>query len=73
MAITYAYHYAEIDLDTNMCIGIVTTSADNFDEDPRFVAIDTYDDAYVEKYYDWDTGKWYYDEGMTDEWIPPEA
>lgn len=67
----YAYHYAEIDPSDNMCIGIYTTSvADAHTSDPNLVPITTYSDDYLEKYYDWDTGKWYYDEDMTDEWVP---
>jgi hypothetical protein len=70
----YAYHYAEIDPTDNMCVGIITTSVPDVDEQTDiYVAIVTYSDDYLEKYYDWDTGKWYYDEEMTQEWIPPEA
>lgn len=72
MALNYYYNYAEIDPDTNMCIGIQTTSL-NCDGEANLVRIATYIDDYVEKYYDWNTGKWYYDAEMTDEWIPPEA
>ena len=71
MAVNYYYNYAEIDPDTNMCIGIQSTSV-NCDGAENLVRIESYIDDYVEKYYDWDSGKWYYDEAMTDEWIPPE-
>ena len=68
----YDYNFAEIDPTDNMCIGILTTTSPN--QDPEiYVPIATYDDEYVEKYYDWGTGKWYYDQEMSSEWIPPEA
>lgn len=72
MAVNYYYNFAEIDLDINMCVGILSTSNPN--QNPSiYVPIATYSDEYLEKYYDWDTGKWYYDAEMTSEWIPPEA
>jgi hypothetical protein len=70
MSINLAYNFAEIDPADNMCIGIMTTTNPN--QNPAlFVPVATYSDDYVEKYYDWDTGKWYYDAEMTQEWIPP--
>lgn len=74
MAITYAYNFAEIDNATNMCIGVMSTS-DPSTEGPTaanttYVAIEEYNNDYVFKYYDFDTGKWYYDAEMTQEYIP---
>lgn len=74
MAINYAYNFAEIDNATNMCIGVMTTSDPN-EEGPTgynttYVAIPVDDDNYMFKYYDFDTGKWYYDAEMTQEYIP---
>ena len=70
MAINYAYHYAEIDLDTNMCVGVVTQTvpADRFD---IYVEIPVYDEEYCFKYYNWDDGKFYYDPEYTQEYISP--
>ena len=69
MAINYAYNYAEIDLETNMCIGVhtMTTEADA----PNAVAIPVYDEEYCFKYYNWDDGKFYYDPEYTEEYISP--
>lgn len=74
MAINYAYNFAEIDNATNMCIGVMTTSNPN-EEGPTglgttYVAVPDDDDNYIFKYYDFDTGKWYYDAEMTQEYIP---
>lgn len=73
MAVNYYYNYAEIDPDTGMCIGILTSSSAGYDQYPNYVAIASYDDSYVEKYYNQNNGKWYYDEGFENEWVPPEG
>ena len=69
MAINYAYNYAEIDPETNMCIGVytMTTEAD----DPNVVPIPVYDEEYCLKYYNWDDGKFYCDPEYTQEYISP--
>ena len=59
------YKYAEIDLSTNMCVGIQTTSHDIVD-DPIFVEIDVYDQGYVFKYCI--NNKWYEDAEGTIPW-----
>lgn len=74
MAINYAYCFAEIENATNMCIGVLSTS-DPSTEGPTaggttYVPIPTDDDNYIFKYYDFDTGIWYYDSAMTQEYIP---
>ena len=74
MSTNYAYNFAEIDDATGMCVGVMTTSnPDN--EGPTgfgttYVAIPHDDDEYLFKYYDFNTRKWYYDEEMTQEYIP---
>lgn len=65
--VNYAYNYAEIDPLDNMCIGVYTCTYES--TNPNWVAIPAYDDVFCFKYYDWDTGKWYYDEAMTQEFI----
>lgn len=66
MAVNLAYHYAEIDPDTNMCVGVCTTSSPTHDN-PNFVPIPVYDDEYLFKYYI--NGNWYEDEEGTIPWI----
>lgn len=65
--INYSYHYAEIDPDTNMCIGVHSITC--VTDDPNWVEIPEYDDVFLLKYYDWNTGKWYDDAEMTEEFI----
>lgn len=67
MAINYAYHYAQIDLSTNMCVGVQTTSAEiDTVAEPEFVAIPVYDIEYLLKYYI--DGNWYEDPEGTIPW-----
>ena len=65
MSINYAYNYAEIDPDTNMCVGVHTGTHPS--EDPNWVEIPEYIDDYCFKYYNWDNGKWYYDAAYQNE------
>lgn len=65
MAINYAYHYAEIDPETNMCIGVQTTTHE-CTEDPTLVEIPVYDGEYICKYYI--DGNWYEDAEGTIPW-----
>lgn len=52
-----AYHYAQINLGTNECIACFTCSYEiNMD---GFVAISSYHDDYVGKYYNFDDGLFY--------------
>lgn len=74
MAINYAYCFAEIENATNMCVGVLSTT-DPSTEGPTnigttYVPIPTDDDNYIFKYYDFNTGKWYEDAEMTQEYIP---
>jgi hypothetical protein len=75
MALNYAYIFAEIELETNMCLGVLTTSNPNVDGFTSlgitYVAIEVYDEEYIFKYYNWDNGKFYYDEEYTEEYISP--
>lgn len=66
-----AYNYAIVDRTTKMCIEVRTSSAPNISSDTElYIEIPTYNDAYLLKYYDESTGKWYYDSAMNNEWIP---
>ena len=65
MTVNYAYNYAEIDPDTNMCIGVVTTDAVNTEEE-NWVEIPVYDEEYCFKYYI--DGNWYEDAEGTIPW-----
>lgn len=64
--INYAYHYAWVDPDTNMCLELISTSApDGHLEDPCLVPVPEYNDAYLLKYYNREDGKWYMDAEFT--------
>lgn len=73
MAVNYAYSYAEIDNATYMCVGVVDTSDPNMagptGVGSTYIAIDEYSDDYLFKYYNFDAEKWYYDAGMTEEFV----
>lgn len=71
MAQQYANHYAQID-ETGYCYGVTDTTYDYSDEE-GYVAIPSYNDDYLEKYYNVADGKWYYDAEFTNEWIPTDA
>ena len=65
MALNYAYNFAQVDPDTKMCIGVLTTS--NPDQDPEyFVEIPVYDPEYCFKFYI--NGEWYEDAEGTIPW-----
>ena len=67
MAVNYAYHYAEIDLATGMCIGIQTTTREmDTSVYPDMVAIPVYDPDYLLKFYI--DGNWYEDPEGTIPW-----
>ena len=68
MAQQYAYHYALID-ETGYCYEVRDTT-DNCDDEPNFIAIPSYDNSYLEKYYNRADGKWYTDAAFTNEWTP---
>lgn len=61
-----AYNYAEIDPETNMCIGVHTTSYDA-SGNPNWVEIPVYDEEYGLKYYI--NGNWHEDAEGTIPWI----
>jgi hypothetical protein len=61
----YYYKYAEIDLETNMCIGVHTATYEIVDN-PIFVEIPVYDEEYIFKYYI--NGNWYEDPDGTIPW-----
>ena len=74
--LNYYYNFASIETATNMCIQVITDTQDLTGSEPEgevYVPITTYSEDYLCKYYDFNTGKWYYDEDMVNEWIPPEA
>lgn len=67
MAINYAYNYAEIDLETNMCVGVQTTTREMImEENPTWVEIPVYDEEYIMKYYI--NGAWFEDPEGTIPW-----
>ena len=65
MAVNYAYNYAQIDPNTNMCVGVRTTTV-NCTGEPNLVEIPVYDEEYLFKYYI--DGNWYEDAAGTIPW-----
>lgn len=65
MAVNYYYNYAEIDPDTNMCVGVYTTTTD-CSTNTNWVEIPVYDEEYCLKYYI--NGSWYEDADGTIPW-----
>lgn len=65
--VNYAYNYAEIDPEDNMCVGVHTCTYET--DDPNWVEIPAYDNVFCFKYYNWDTEKWYYNSEMTEEFV----
>ena len=66
MALNYAYNFAEIDPDTNMCVSVVTTTDPEQGDMEGWVEIPVYDENYVMKYYI--DGAWYEDAEGTIPW-----
>ena len=70
MAINLAYHYAEIDDATGMCIGVMDSSDPNVagptSLGTTYVAIPVDDQEYIFKYYL--NGNWYEDPDGTIPW-----
>lgn len=66
MAVNYAYNFAQIDPETNMCIGIQTTTNPDHGNEPNMVIIPVYDEEYLFKYYI--NGNWYEDPEGTIPW-----
>lgn len=67
MSTNLAYAYAEIDLETGMCIGVHSVSAPG-EASEEFVPIPEYNEEYLFKYYI--NGNWYEDEEGTIPWSP---
>lgn len=70
MAVMYAYHYAEIDDATGMCLGVMTSSdpecAGPTGSGSTYISIEVYDPEYLMKYYI--NGNWYEDAEGTIPW-----
>lgn len=64
MAVNYQYVYAEIDLATGMCIGVLTRTYESTQE--NLIPIPVYDENYAFKYYI--NGNWYEDAEGTIPW-----
>lgn len=70
MAESFAYKYARID-ETGYCREVVRQSkAINADQYDELIAIPSYNEKYLEKYYNLKDGKWYMDSKFTKEWTP---
>lgn len=66
MAVNYAYNFAQIDPNTNMCIHVMSTSDPEQGDMPNWVEIPVYDEEYIMKYYI--DGAWYEDAAGTIPW-----
>ena len=71
MALNYAYNYVEIEIETGMCVGVVTTTDPDMDGyvtagGTYFMAVPVYDEEYGFKYYL--NGNWYEDPEGTIPW-----
>ena len=64
MALNLQYNFAEVDLETGMCVGVITSSDDQSSE--TMIPIPVYDENYLFKYYI--DGNWYEDEAGTIPW-----
>lgn len=63
-----AYNYAEIDLETGECIGVLTSTRLHTREE--YIRIERYNEEYFGKYYR--DGAWYEDAEFTIPWSPEE-
>lgn len=70
MAINYAYYFAEIDNETNMCVGVLDTTNPDAEgptlSGTTYVRIPVCDPEYCFKYYI--NGNWYEDAEGTIPW-----
>lgn len=66
MSMNYAYNFAEIDPETNMCVGFVSTSDPAQGNEPNWVQVPVNDPEYICKYYI--NGNWYEDAEGTIPW-----
>lgn len=58
------FHYAQIDPSTGRCINVFTSSY-QIPLPDEYILIPVFTDAYEDKYYDAETGNWYYDQEHT--------
>lgn len=66
MSVNLQYNYAQVDLETGWCGGCMTTSYEiNMD---GFIEVPVATDDYVDKYYNFDNGMWYWDAEFTQLW-----
>lgn len=66
MALNYAYNYAYIDPNTNMCMEVRSMTDNSQSEYPNWIEIPVYDEDYICKYYI--DGNWYEDAEGTIPW-----
>ena len=66
MSMNYAYNFAEIDPETNMCVGVMSTTDPEQGNMPNWVEIPVNDPEYCFKYYI--NGAWYEDAEGTIPW-----
>lgn len=67
MNYNFPYKYAEIELDTGLCVGVQTRSkALDTTRYPMMIPIPVYDEDYIDKYYI--NGNWYEDAEGTIPW-----
>lgn len=66
----FQFAYAYIDPSLNdMCTRVVDTTND-YSANPNYILLEEYNEEYICKYYDRETGKWYLEASHTTEWIP---
>lgn len=66
MSTNFAYVFAEIDPETNMCISVESTSDPAQGDLPNWIPLPVYDEEYLMKYYI--NGEWFEDEAGTIPW-----
>lgn len=67
MSLNFAYNYAEIELDTGLCVAVESRSrALDLTVYPEMIEIPVYDEDYIDKYYI--NGAWYEDAEGTIPW-----
>ena len=66
MSMTYAYNFAYIDPNTNMCMEVRSTTNPSQGNYPNWIEIPVNDEDYVGKYYI--DGNWYEDAEGTIPW-----
>lgn len=66
MSLNYAYNYAYIDPDTNMCMEVRSGTDNSQSGYPNWIEIPVNDEEYVGKYYI--DGNWYEDAEGTIPW-----